>query len=294
MILNISFEIFFRVKPVQFLNSAVYIYHPESCIIMLEVHNINVRYGKSRKQVLNDVSISMDSEKVAIVGPNGSGKTTLLKAVAGLTDINSGKISIFGKDLSAIRNELRISTNLPEVYRLMRMNTADTVRLYSELKGRDSKEILDLIEDMDLSDTLDKMLYELSTGQQKMICNLLSLSGSSKLILLDEPFESIDLRRRMKLTDLIINHNAEIVMNTHEFDILTRLKGWGLYFIIEGRLFGKFEASEVKNLYINRGVAPNHISVMETGFGTFSITRNDGEISISAARNFNSLLNEVT
>ena len=97
----------------------------------------------------------------------------------------------------------------------------------------------------------------------------------------------------MKLTDLITNHGAEIVMNTHEFDILARLKGWGLYFIIEGRVFGKFQASEVKNLYINKGVVPNNIAVMDTAFGTFSISRNEGEISISAARNFNSLLNEV-
>lgn len=260
---------------------------------MLEMHNVNVRYGKSRKQVLNDVSLSVNGEKIAIVGPNGSGKTTLLKAVAGLVDVNSGNIKVFGKDLSSIRNEVRLSANLPEVYRLMRMNTADTIQLYSELKGQDSKEIMGLIDDMDLSDTLGKMLYELSTGQQKMICNLISLYGSSKLILLDEPFESIDMRRRMKLTDLITNHGAEIVMNTHEFDILARLKGWGLYFIIEGRVFGKFQASEVKNLYINKGVVPNNIAVMDTAFGTFSISRNEGEISISAARNFNSLLNEV-
>lgn len=260
---------------------------------MLEMHNVNVRYGKSRKQVLNDVSLSVNGEKIAIVGPNGSGKTTLLKAVAGLVDVNSGNIKVFRKDLSSIRNEVRLSTNLPEVYRLMRMNTADTIQLYSELKGQDSKEIMGLIDDMDLSDTLGKMLYELSTGQQKMICNLISLYGSSKLILLDEPFESIDMRRRMKLTDLITNHGAEIVMNTHEFDILARLKGWGLYFIIEGRVFGKFQASEVKNLYINKGVVPNNIAVMDTAFGTFSISRNEGEISISAARNFNSLLNEV-
>ncbi len=260
---------------------------------MLEMNNVNVRYGKSRKQVLNDVSLSVHGEKIAIVGPNGSGKTTLLKAVAGLVDVNSGNIKVFGKDLSSIRNEVRLSANLPEVYRLMRMNTADTIQLYSELKGQDSKEIMGLIDDMDLSDTLGKMLYELSTGQQKMICNLISLYGSSKLILLDEPFESIDMRRRMKLTDLITNHGAEIVMNTHEFDILARLKGWGLYFIIEGRVFGKFQASEVKNLYINKGVVPNNIAVMDTAFGTFSISRNEGEISISAARNFNSLLNEV-
>ena len=261
---------------------------------MLEVHNINVRYGKSRKQALNDVSISVNGEKVAIVGPNGSGKTTLLKAITGLTNVYSGNITVFGRNLTTIMNELRISTNLPDVYRLLRMNTADTIRLYSELKMQDPEEILGFIEEMDLSDTLEKMLYELSTGQQKMICNLMSLSSSSKLILLDEPFESIDLRRRIKLTDMLIKHPAEIVMNTHEFDVLTKLKGWGLYFIIEGRLFGKFDASEVKNLFINKGVVPNNISVMETGFGTFSISRDQGEVSISAARNFNSLLNEVT
>ena len=282
------------IEEVQFLNSVADIYPHELCIIMLEVDEINVRYGKNRKNALINVSISVNGGKVAIVGPNGSGKTTLLKAVAGLTRLDSGNIRLFGRDLTAIYNELRISTNLPDVYRLMRMSTEDTIRLYSELKMQDPGEILRLVEEMDLSDTLDKMLYELSTGQQKMICNLLSLSCSSKLILLDEPFEGIDLRRRIKLTELITNHSAEMIVNTHEFDVLTKLKGWSLYFIMEGRLFGKFEASEVKNLYINKGVVPNNISIMETGYGTFSISRDQGEVSVSAARNFNSLLNEVT
>ncbi|EQD29022.1 glycine betaine/L-proline ABC transporter, ATP-binding protein, partial [mine drainage metagenome] len=184
--------------------------------------------------------------------------------------------------------ELRVSTNLTEVYRLMRMTVRETIILYSEIKNSDDKEAFDHIESFELEDTLDKMLYELSTGQQKLIGNILAFSFSPQLILLDEPFENVDQMRRIKVANNIIASSSEILLNTHEFDILGKLNGWSLYFMIEGKLFGKFDANKVKNLYINRGVVQNNLSIIETSYGKFSITENEGEVSISGARNFNS------
>ncbi len=260
---------------------------------MLQVDSISVRYGKNKRKAVDGANLSIEGGKVAIVGPNGCGKTTLIKAIVGLAPVESGSILLFGRNIKNITNELRVSTNLSDVYRLMRMSTGDTIKLYSEIKRIDADVVMKMISDFELEDTLDKMLYELSTGQQKLVCNLLCIATGSKMILLDEPFENIDQMRRIKLTKLMVDYQSEILLNTHEFDILGKLNGWSLYFMLEGKLFGKFEANDVRNLFLNRGISPNNLSVMETSYGTFSITRGEGEVSISAARNFNSLLNEV-
>ncbi len=92
---------------------------------------------------------------------------------------------------------------------------------------------------------------------------------------------------------MIRNIQSEIIINTHEFDLLNRLEGWALYFIIEGKLFGKFQVSQLKNLYINRGEVAGNICVLDTSFGKFSITENSGAVPIASDRNFNAVFEEV-
>lgn len=149
------------------------------------------------------------------------------------------------------------------------------------------------MEGFNLGETFGSPLFALSSGQQKMVCNILALSFSPKIVLLDEPFDNIDQTGRLKLLQLITSMNAEIILNTHEFDLLNRLQDWEMYFIIEGKLFGKFKCAQLRNLYINRDEVPGSIAVMDTSFGKFSITENSGSVPIASARNLNSLFDEV-
>ncbi|WP_393971780.1 hypothetical protein OXIME_000364 [Oxyplasma meridianum] len=126
-----------------------------------------------------------------------------------------------------------------------------------------------------------------------MVGNILALSFSPLLVILDEPFDNVDQERRHKLLDHLINMKATILLNTHEFDLLPRMSGWSIYFMIEGKLFGKFKADQIKRLYINKGEVEGNIAVMQTSFGKFSITENSGTIPIANVRNFNSIFDEV-
>lgn len=261
---------------------------------MLELKNISASYeNRNSQKVLDDINLTINSEKAVIIGPNGSGKTALIKTILGFTNILSGTITIDGKNIGRNDKILSMSSNLPELYRLMNLSVNDIFRLYSELEGYDFNGALNLISEFNLQDALDKKIYHLSAGQTKMICNILSIAKGANIILLDEPFDNIDQSRRIKLASILNDSNAEIVINTHEFDMVLRLKGWKLYFMIEGRVFGKFNVSQLDNLFISRGDVENSLLVINTSFGKFSIQEGSGDMQLLRARNLNSLLEEL-
>ena len=255
---------------------------------MLEVDGLTVRYGK--RLVLRGVSLSVKGEKVLLIGPNGSGKSTLFKAALGLVPKEGGTISVFGSEVEEAEGILNVSTNIEDVYRLLNLNVGDLISLYSELKGVGNARAFELIREFELEDVLSRKLYQLSEGQKKMVCNIIALSSNPDLLLLDEPFESVDQSRRRRLIELLNQTKAEVLMSTHELHLVKHFSGWKLYFMLEGRVWGKFDASELERLYISRGRVENALSVMETSQGVFSITLDRGEVKVSSATNLSSLL----
>jgi ABC-type multidrug transport system ATPase subunit len=253
-----------------------------------------VRYGnRSDSPVLNNVDLSLDSEKIVIVGPNGSGKSTLLKTVLGLTPILSGSVRVFGTDVRQETRDVRISTNLAEVYRLAYVRLGNLVRMFAELKGGNEEEAFRLFRDFELESILSKRDHELSTGQQKMFGNIMAASFSPKLVLLDEPFDNVDENRRRRFIEILKELDSETIVITHEFNLLERLPDWGLYFMMEGKLWGKFLASQLDRLYITRGEARDALMVMDTSLGKLSVTLDHGDIAVKTATNINGILGRV-
>ena len=66
--------------------------------------------------------------------------------------------------------------------------------------------------------------------------------------------------------------DAETVIITHEFNLLQRLSDWSLYFVMEGKLWGKFSASQLDKLFITCGEAKDALTVMDTSLGKLSVT----------------------
>ena len=261
---------------------------------MIELKNFTAWYSSDHEnQALSNVDLLLDREKAIVVGPNGSGKTTLFWSILGLVRENEGTARIFGKTPADIRGELKVSTNLPEVYRLISGSVGDIIEVYSELKGPKSDDVYRLLREYGLSDILKRKIHNLSTGQQKMLCNLLAVCFHPDLVLLDEPFENIDQNRRYRYFNLLNSLDSSILLNTHELEIVKKLADWYLYFMVQGKLYGKFRGSQIDDLYITRGEVAGNISVWRTDFGTFSITQGEGSVKISSIRNLNSIFDEV-
>ncbi len=216
---------------------------------MLQIENLTVSYEKhSGDPVLKGVNLTVSNEKAVIVGPNGSGKSTLFKAVLGLTPIREGSVKVFGTEARNKKNDTRVSTNLAEVYRLAYVRLRDLVKIYAELKAGDPDQSFKMFRDFELESILRKRMHELSTGQAKMFGNIIAVSFSPKLVLLDEPFDNVDENRRRRFIEVLRNLDSETIIITHEFNLLQRLADWGLYFMLEGKLWGKFLASQLDRL----------------------------------------------
>jgi len=257
---------------------------------VLRVERLSVQFAETKSPALRGVDLTLQNEKMVVVGANGSGKTTLLRAILGFVRAQSGRVSVFGEEVPSIRGMAGVTTNLPEVYRLISLPVRDLVALYARIKGAAETELLERLHEFELDETLGRKSYQLSTGQQKMLGNLFSVCFAPKLVLLDEPFDNVDFTRRRRFVRLLRELPAEILLNTHELDLLPQFIGWRLAFMFDGQLFGPFGVEDLDRLYLSRGRVPGAVSVLETSLGEFSITLDGGDRPIKSATSMSSLV----
>ena len=249
----------------------------------LELNDISLAYSKGMKNVLSNINLRIDSEKIAIVGSNGSGKTTIIKGIMGLAETTKGEIRVFGIDLKNANSVTGVACNLDTVYRLLDLTVKKKVEMYCSISGIDSEKVFKHFESYELLDVLTKRTRELSTGQDKTFCNIMALEIGYKLALLDEPFESLDVRRRLMMVNDLKNFQGSVLINTHDFSALKSLPDWGLYLIIDGNLYGKFNSSDINRLYLTRGEVPSALSTIRTSYGTFCVTLDKGDTPLSSS-----------
>ena len=260
----------------------------------LSFEAVSVRYPGSERDALVQASLTVDpAGKVVIVGPNGSGKSTLLRAALGLTPISRGTVHVLGRDVRSIRGETGVGTNLEEVYRLMAIPVGGLISLWARLKGGSAAEVRQWIDAFGLNSVLDRPLFRLSTGQMKLVGDLLALGFSPELLLLDEPFDNVDFGRRRQYVGLLSQSGAAVVMNTHELDLLHSFPEWDLYFMFDGQLVGRFRAHDIDRLYVNRGVRAGALATFRSSLGEISVTLDSGDFPMKGASNLSYLLDRI-
>ncbi|MEO8020053.1 MAG: ABC transporter ATP-binding protein [Pseudomonadota bacterium] len=170
--------------------------------------------------VVNDVSIEVgEGEFFVLLGPSGSGKSTLLRAIAGLTGIDHGRISLHGRDVTHVRARDRGVGLVFQNYALFRhMTVADNIEFAlrvrrmkaAERRARRS-ELLKLValEGMD-----GRLPGQLSGGQQQRVAVARALAHKPQVLLLDEPFGALDAKIREELRRTIRSVQRELGITT--------------------------------------------------------------------------------
>ena len=159
--------------------------------MLLDVSNISVRYEESMGDVIQDVSLEVDSgEVVSILGPNGAGKSTLLRSIAGVLHPREGTITFDGADITDASPKEVLDHGIcmvPEERELFpHMSVEDNLNVAAQHSGiTDYSEIYETFPV--LGDRLEQSGESLSGGEQQMLAIAQGLLTDPELLLLDEP-----------------------------------------------------------------------------------------------------------
>jgi NitT/TauT family transport system ATP-binding protein len=196
---------------------------------MLEVRQLAKTYGTGERATvaLADVSMTVaEREFVCVVGPSGGGKTTLLKCIAGLLRPTSGEVRLDGKQVTGPPEELALvfqeySRSLMP-WASVRQNVLLPLRHKRLGSSERTKLVEEALEAVGLTRFIDHYPWQLSGGMQQRVAIARALAYQPSVLLMDEPFASVDAQTRGDLEDLILQVRDEfgitIVFVTHDID----------------------------------------------------------------------------
>jgi NitT/TauT family transport system ATP-binding protein len=153
---------------------------------------------------LDELSFDIDRhEFVAVLGPSGCGKSTLLRLIAGLIRTTSGKVEIFGKEVTEPRDEIGIVFQKPTLLPWFNVlgNVTFPMRhkygFVSDVERNRARELLALV---GLSDFVSRRPEELSGGMQQRVAIARALLLDPDILLMDEPFSALDALTRDEMS----------------------------------------------------------------------------------------------
>jgi NitT/TauT family transport system ATP-binding protein len=200
------------------------------CVMaILEINGVGKVYGTGGKatHALASVTFAVeDGEFVCVVGPSGCGKTTLLKCVAGLLRPTRGDIILRGKRVIDPPEEMALvfqeygRSLMP--WASVRNNVLLPLR-HKPLGRRERKQLVeDAVESVGLTRFIDHYPWELSGGMQQRVAIARAIAYQPAVLLMDEPFASVDAQTRAELEDLVLRVREEygitILFVTHDID----------------------------------------------------------------------------
>lgn len=169
----------------------------------LIVKNINKSFDG--KEALENISFEVKSgEFLSILGPSGCGKTTLLRILIGLLPPDSGELILDGRDITKAPPDKRGMGIVFQNYALFEnmtvlRNVEYALKLRKDLKPKSRGISLKLLEQVGLSEHVNKYPYQLSGGQMQRVAIARTLALSPSIILLDEPMSALDVATRLSL-----------------------------------------------------------------------------------------------
>ncbi len=167
-----------------------------------------------------------------VVGPNGAGKTTTIRMIVGLLRPDEGTVRICGQDVWPDPTEVKkIVGVLPDDLRLFERLTGEELLLYVGLlrrfeRGEVERRSAELLKLLGLSGAANDLVADYSTGMRKKVALAAALVHSPKVLLLDEPFESVDPVSSKIIVDVLEHYRSgggTIVFSSHVMDTVERL-----------------------------------------------------------------------
>lgn len=197
---------------------------------VVEVKDLSVRYGAT--EALQDISCVIErGDFVGLVGPNGGGKTTLAKTLLGLVPAYSGAVSLFGQPIHTFADFKKIGY-LPQkhtginplfpasVEEVVFLGLLSGKKWPKKIQQEDKRTVHAMLEKIGIADMKDKLISELSGGQQQKVLLARALVSEPELLVLDEPSTALDPNSREHFFSLLKEmhrtKHTTILLITHD------------------------------------------------------------------------------
>lgn len=220
----------------------------------LELANLTVGYGS--RSALESVSLSIQrGSQVAVVGPNGAGKSTLFKAMVGLLPIRAGGMRLQGGSLPDKRGRIAYIPQREEVDWSFPVTVRDVVIMGRYGRGKwlpkrysqaDMTVVERALQTLGIADLAGVRIGELSGGQQQRVFLARSLAQDPEVLLLDEPFNGVDIGTREAMLEVLAGlreQGVTVLLSTHDLDLAAR--HFDQVILVNKRLISSGKPSEV-------------------------------------------------
>jgi biotin transport system ATP-binding protein len=188
----------------------------------------SVMLVRQDRPLFGGLSLEITEQRVGLIGDNGAGKSSLLRLLNGLLLPDAGTIVVHGLETKAQRASLPGKVGFifqnPE-HQIVFPTGAEEIAFGLRCTGMNSKQAdvaaRAFLAEQNCDDWADTSVSELSDGQKQHLCILAILVMTPSLLLLDEPFSSLDLPSRMKFMKMIAALPQQVIMASHDLDVFT-------------------------------------------------------------------------
>ena len=192
----------------------------------LELAAVSIAYGQT--EVVHDIDLVLEAGRIGcLLGPSGCGKTSVLRAIAGFERVQSGRIELNGVVVSSAERHCaperrRVGMVFQDFALFPHLSVADNVSFGLSQGSRAERRAraADMLSVVGLSEHADKFPHQLSGGQQQRVALARALAPDPELLLLDEPFSSLDVELRSRLAtelrDILKARGITAILVTHD------------------------------------------------------------------------------
>jgi ABC-2 type transport system ATP-binding protein len=223
-------------------------------VAAVEIEHLVKSFGEL--VAVNDVTLQVrEGEIYALLGPNGAGKTTTIKMIMGLLDPDSGTTKVFQvnskEDPVEVKNLVGYVPEEQQLYDSLTprelFNFIASIRQLPE--ATINKRVREFVKALDFEQYYDNMIITLSQGNKQKTMLMAALLHRPKLLILDEPFSSLDVRAAKIMKDIVKIHTengGSVLLSTHVMEVAEGLCD-RVGIIDDGKLIAEGTLEELRN-----------------------------------------------
>ncbi len=245
---------------------------------LLALEGVSVRYETGT--VLDQITFDLNpGDGVAVVGPNGAGKTTLFKVIAGILDPNEGLVRVSGHEpgghscIAYVPQRSQVDWSFPAtVADVVMMGRVNKMGPFLWPQAEDWEIVRRSLDFVNLTPYSKRQISELSGGQQQRMFIARALAQEAELMLLDEPFNGLDMPAQSKILEILKtlkSENVTFMISMH--DLRLAAEEFEQVLLLNKEILGFGIPEDIFTRELLREAYQGHLHFVDGEFGTLAV-----------------------